>query len=65
MRKKFLLGINIIGIMVMFLAKMVIQAEESHIKSQGNIEGIINFYSEDIRYLEDEITKLLAECMED
>lgn len=58
-----------VGILVliasMALPAIKTMAEESNIKSRGNIEGIINFYSDDIRYLEEEIDKLLAECMED
>lgn len=44
---------------------MKILAEEEQIKSKGNIEGIINFYSDDIRYLENEIDELLDECREE
>ena len=40
-------------------------AGESSIKSRGSIEGIINFYSDDIRYLEEEIDKLFEECKEE
>lgn len=42
-----------------------ILAEEEKIKSKGNIEGIINFYKDDIKYLESEIKSLLEECKED
>lgn len=40
-------------------------AEENKIESRGNIEGIVNIYSNDIRYLENEINELLEECKED
>lgn len=39
-----------------------IQAEEENIKSRGSFNSIIDFYSEDITYLESEIKQLLDEC---
>lgn len=40
-------------------------AEENKIESRGNIEGIVNIYSNDIRYLQNEINELLEEFKED
>ena len=41
-----------------------ILAEEEKVKGEGVIEGIINFYDDDIKYLKDEINRLLEECRE-
>lgn len=62
MRKILLIGI-VIG--VLLIPEMKTQAEEEQIKSKGKIEGIINFYSDDIKYLKNEIDELLEECREE
>lgn len=59
MRKILLIGI-VIG--VLLIPEMKTQAEEEQIKSKGKIEGIFNFYSDDIKYLKNEIDELLEEC---
>lgn len=63
MRKKLFLGIVFI---IVSMSVMVIEtdAEERRIKSRGSIEGYECFYSDDIRYLEEEIKELLIECRE-
>lgn len=50
---------------VLLIPEMKTQAEEEQIKSKGKIEGIINFYSDDIKYLKNEIDELLEECREE
>lgn len=47
---------------VLLIPEMKTQAEEEQIKSKGKIEGIFNFYSDDIKYLKNEIDELLEEC---
>ena len=62
MKRFILIGIIALGIL---FPGIKILAQESNIKSKGNIDGIVNFYSEDISYLENEINVLLEECKED
>lgn len=61
--KKYLLMATMI-ILVLLPGTQTL-AQENKIESRGNIEGIVNIYSNDIRYLENEINELLKECKED
>lgn len=62
MRKILLIGL-MIGILL--IPGMKTLAEEERLSSRGKIEGVINFYSDDIKYLKNEIDKLLKECKEE
>lgn len=55
-----------IGILILILGMLFLPvkslAEENNIKSKGSMEGMIQFYAQDIHYLKTEIFMLLAEC---
>lgn len=62
MKKYLLMALMII---LLLLPGTKTLAEENKIESRGNIEGIVNIYSNDIRYLQNEINELLEEFKED
>lgn len=59
MKKILIIGTAIV-LLVIPGAKIL--AEEKLLKGEGNINGSILFYNEDIEYLKKEINELLREC---
>lgn len=59
MKKVLLIGTVSV---LLLIPGVKISAEEEKVKGEGVIEGIINFCDDDIKYLKDEINRLLEEC---
>ena len=57
--------VSIVAMFFFIFSASKILAEENHIQSKGKIEGVVNFYSQDIRYLKSELNNLRMECLED
>lgn len=49
-------------IVLCFVVGIRVSATEQKITGKGNVDGFIQFFSEDILYLENEINNLVAEC---
>lgn len=45
-----------------FVAGTSVRAAEHKVGGAGNVNGFVQLFSEDILYLEREISKLIAEC---
>lgn len=45
-----------------FIAGMRVYAEEQKDRGTGNVEGMVQFWEQDILYLEREIENLVSEC---
>lgn len=59
LKKYIIVGILAAGVLS---SGIKIMAKEYDTQSKGKIEGMIQFYAEDIQYLKNEINKLIEEC---
>ena len=49
-------------IVLCFVAGISVCATERNVVGEGNVDGFIQLFSEDILYLENEIKNLMLEC---
>ena len=59
MKLKIMAGVVIA---LCFVAGISVCAKEWNVVGKGNVGGFIQFFSEDILFLENEINQLMSEC---